>query len=457
MIIPSEQELIIAAQDSLLSFTIMTHHDYAVNWHHRLIASKLMDVMKGKIKRLIISIPPRHGKTELVSIRFPAWYLGNLPRSNIVAATYNGDFATDNSRKVRDIIGSDLYREVFAISLSKSAKAAGKFYTDKNGYYYSVGIGGGLTGRGADLLIIDDPHKDRAEAESEIKRKRVWEWFTSTAYTRLEKNAAVIVVMTRWHEDDLVGKLLAQEEKWEYLCLPAIAEETDKYRQEGEPLWPDKYNLEALDNIKSTLTQETGSAKDWASLYQQKPAPDDGNIFKADSWRFYTELPKPVLIVQSWDTAFKTKDTNDFNVCTTWAVCNDGYYLLDIWKKRAEFPEVKRILMELAEQYNPGAILVEDKASGQSVIQEMRTTRLPIIPIRPDVDKISRAVAATPLIASGRVYLPSGKGWVNDYITSLAYFPNGKHDDDVDSTTQFLNWTKTLQIKKEKSKFSLSR
>lgn len=451
----TNEEIKVFSQEFLLVFSVVTHKSYQIKWHHQLIAQKLEAVARGEIKRLIISMPPRHGKTELTTIRYPAWILGKNPDFNIISATYNQDFATDNSRKVRDLVMEPTYNSIFNVRLSKSAKAAGKWFTNEGGFYYSVGIGGGLTGRGANLLLIDDPHKDRQEAESDVKRQRVWDWYTSTAYTRLEKDAAVVIIMTRWHEDDLVGRLLKGEEDWEYICLPAISETETPQRKIGEALWPEKYNIEQLKIIRQTI-----GIRDWTSLYQQRPVPLEGNIFKIDDWEYYDNPIKPVAIFQSWDTAFKTGKQNDFSVCTTWAVTQEGYFLLHRYKDKAEFSELKNILIELANEFKPRAILIEDAASGQSIIQELKRTRLPIFPIRPDKDKISRAISVTSLIRAKKVFLPANKNWVKDFIESLAYFPNGKHDDDVDSFTQALNWIQDnfkLVDKSSKINYSLER
>jgi predicted phage terminase large subunit-like protein len=448
----SDESLIIAAQESLLAFTLLTHPNYQINWHHRRFAHGLERVAKGLCKRLAVFVPPRHGKTELCSLRFPAWCLGNSPNQNIIAGTYNSDFATENSRKVRDIVGMPVYKTIFNASLSKSAKAAGKWFTDKGGYYYSTGIGGGLTGRGANILIIDDPHKDRAAAESEIKRKKVWEWFTSTAYTRLEKNGAIILVMTRWHEDDLAGKLLSQSSEWEVISLSALAERDEEFRNVGEPLWPEKFDKNVLET-----TRELIGLQDWASLYQQRPVPLEGNIFKLEKWEYYETLPQALLVFQSWDTAFKTGTENDFSVCTTWAICRDGYYLIDRWKRKGDYPTVKNAVMSLYDEFKPSAVLIEDAASGQSIVQDLQKTRLPVHAIRADRDKVSRALAVTGLIAAGKVFLPSGKEWMRDFLDVLSFFPNGKHDDDVDSLTQALNWAKNVNIQTKKTNFSLGR
>lgn len=426
----------IAARKSLIAFARLTHPNYQPSWHHKLLASKLERVAQGDCRRLIIAMPPRHGKTELASLRFAPWFLGLNPTKNIIQATYAAEFAEENGRKSRAIVASNIYEQIFSVKLARDSKAVSRWQTDKGGSYYAVGVGGPLTGRGANVLLIDDPHKNRQEAESSVMRERVWDWFASTAYTRLEDNGAVIVIMTRWHEDDLVGRLLRGDEVWEIVSMPAIAEADDEYRVIGEPLWEEKYNREALANIRNTI-----GSREWTSLYQQRPAAAEGEIFKREWWKYYPEFPYQFnYILQSWDTAFKTGAENDYSVCTTWGVIDSGYYLIDCWKKRVEFPELKRTVLQLADQYRPNSIVIEDKASGQSLIQELqRETRLPIKPIKVDRDKVARAYAVTPTIESGNVYLPASKPWVRDFIDVLAAFPNGVFDDDVDSTTQALS------------------
>jgi predicted phage terminase large subunit-like protein len=251
---------------------------------------------------------------------------------------------------------------------------------------------------------------------------------------------AIIIIQTRWHQDDLAGWLLREHanENWDVLCLPAIAEQDEGFRKAGEPLWPERFPLPELEKIR----MQTGG-RAWASLYQQRPAAADGVIFKRDWWQFYSQplSVAPNQIVQSWDTAFKKGEENDFSVCTTWSVASDGYYLLHLWRERVEFPELKRVVSSLAEQWKPNAILVEDKASGQSLIQELKlSTALPLIPVKVDSDKQTRAQAVTPLIEAGKVFLPESAPWRSDYIEEMACFPNGVHDDVVDATTQALNY-----------------
>ena len=260
------------------------------------------------------------------------------------------------------------------------------------------------------------------------------------AYTRLAPNGAIVLIQTRWHEDDLAGRLLANTfgDDWEVLSLPAIAEHDESFRREGEALWPERFGLAELRKIQSAV-----GGRAWASLYQQRPAAAEGAIFRRDWWQFYRPPLTVALnrVVQSWDTAFKKGTENDFSVCATWGVAESGYYLLHLWRGRVEFPELKRVLASLAEQWNPNAILVEDRASGQSLIQELKNSlRFPIIPVSVDSDKQTRAQAVTPLIEAGKIFLPESAPWVGDFVEEMACFPNGFHDDIVDATTQALNY-----------------
>jgi predicted phage terminase large subunit-like protein len=423
-----------AARDSLLAFAVLTHPNYEAGWHHRKLAEYLEAIERREINRLVISMPPRHGKTELASIRFAPWYLGRNPTHNVIQATYSGEFAEDNGRKTRALVATPEYKAFFGFGLDQSSKAVSRWQTERGGTYFAVGVGGPLTGRGGNVLLIDDPHKNRQEAESATYRQRAWDWFASTAYTRLEKNGIAIIIMTRWHEDDLVGRVLNGSEHWDQLVLPAIAETDEPCRTEGEALWPEKFNTTALAQIRETV-----GSREWASLYQQRPAAAEGNVFQRDWFRFYNEAPVFKRVVQSWDTAFKAGQDNDRSACTTWGVADDGYYLLDCWAERVEFPELKRQVVMLAAKWAPSDILVEDKASGQSLLQELkRDTRLPLLAVKVDRDKLARAYAVTPLFESGRVRVPSSAPWIADYIDEMASFPAAAHDDRVDSTTQAL-------------------
>ncbi len=406
-----------------------------------MIASYLEQVERGEIDRLMIFCPPRHGKSELVSRKFPAWYLGRNPNKQIIAASYNSDLAGDFGRDVRNLVADSVYHSIFNLSLRQDSKAADRWNTENGGCYIAAGVGSGITGRGADVGVIDDPIKDRKEAESETTRENVWNWYTSTFYTRLMPGAAIILMTTRWHEDDLAGRLLEAQkdggDQWVVVELPAIAEGRDLLgRSAGEPLWPAWYSVEGLERIKKAI-----GPYEWAALYQQKPSVAGGNIFKREWWQYYREPGKYDFTLQSWDTAFKTGEENDYSVCTTWGLSRNMIDVIDRFKARLEMPELKRIAATLGFRHRPNAILIEDKASGQSLIQELRKeTDLPIIPVKTDRDKISRAHAVTPMIEGGRVRLPEWASWVEDYINEMSAFPKGSFDDSVDSTTQALNY-----------------
>ena len=281
------------ARSGLIAFSAYTNPTYIAAPHHELIAAKLEAVERGEIKRLMITMPPRHGKSELASRRFPAWFIGRNPGKQIIAASYNSDLASDFGREVRNIVASPEYGALFDCTLAIDSKAANRWHTDKGGMYVAAGVGTAITGRGADILLIDDPFKDRQEADSEITRQRVWDWYTSTAYTRLMPGGAVVVINTRWHDDDLSGKLLAEQDhggdKWEVLSLPAI-------QPDGTALWPEWYPLARLEQIRSVLP-----ARDWNSLYQQNPIPDDGDYFRAGWFTDYQELPPDLAIYGASD------------------------------------------------------------------------------------------------------------------------------------------------------------
>ncbi len=412
--------------------------------HLNELVEKLEAIERGELKRLIVLMPPRHGKSELISLRFPCWYLAKHPKDYIVQAGYAESIALTHSRKARDIFISPALSKLFPSiryrpetpgqeAIIPERQAAHEWGTKQGGSYYAVGIGGGLTGRGFNVGIIDDPVKDAEEAESETYRERGWNWYTMVFRTRAEPDAAIIVVMTRWHQDDLVGRLLKQAkenpgaDQWEVLHFPAI--------KDGKALWPDRYPLPALEKLRSS------DARNFESLYQGNPTIAEGQIIKREWWQYYRERPQFQRVIQSWDTAFKDKTKNDYSVCTVWGEALNGYYLLDIWRGKVEFPELKRIAIALYERDTPNAVLVEDAASGQSLIQELqRNTRIPVLPVKVDKNKVARANAATPLIAAGKVFLPEFAPWLFDYIEELSAFPNGEYDDQVDSTTQGLNY-----------------
>ena len=433
------------ARRGLLEFCCYTWADYLCPPHIIALADNLEAIERGDIKRLMVSMPPRHGKSNLISLRFPCWYLGKHPQDSVVQAGYAESIALTHSRQARDIFVSAEMRRLFPNVhyrperagqeiIIPQRQAAHEWGTVQGGSYYAVGIGGGLTGRGFDVGIIDDPIKDSEEAMSETVRDKVWEWYRTVFRTRAQPDAAIIIVMTRWHHNDLVGRLLRQQEsdpgsdKWHVLHLRAI--------EDGQALWPERYSLDTLNGIRNTI-----GSRAFASLYQGEPEVAEGNIIKREWWHYYAQAPAFDRIIHSWDTAFKTGQDSDYSVCTVWGEAQNGYYLLDLWRGKVEFPELKRIAIALNDRDRPSAVLVEDAASGQSMIQELRRdTRLPVLPVKVDREKSVRLTATTPLIEAGKVLLPERAAWLHDYVDEMSAFPAGEHDDQVDSTSQALAW-----------------
>lgn len=404
------------------------------NWKFRhlvYLRDQLDRLTRGEINKLMIFMPPRHGKSEQITIRYPAWFLERFPERKVIIGAYNQTLSNKFSRKTRKISAQRM-------ALSAERTAVEDWETEEGGGLRAVGVGGGITGQGGDIIIIDDPVKSREEANSPAYREKVWDWYTDDLYTRLEPGGALILIMTRWHVDDLAGRILKSEdgENWTVVCLPAFAEVNDPLgRKEGTALCPERFDEEKLKKIKLVM------GASFEALYQQRPVAAEGAIFKREWWGYYKALPVMKRIIQSWDTAFKKGAANDYSVCTTWGEGDIGYYLLDRWKEKVEFPELKRTVRMQGDKWKPSVILVEDKASGQSLIQEIRReTPLPILAIKVDVDKETRAHAVTPVCEAGRVYLPEGIPWGQDYVDTMASFPYGDHDDDVDSTTQALNY-----------------
>jgi predicted phage terminase large subunit-like protein len=407
-------------------------------WHIRQIAAALEDVEAGRCKRLMIFAPPRHGKSLLTSQAFPAWYLGRKPDSSVIFASYSQDLASDFGRRVRNLVSSEEHVAAFPASvISRDSSSVQRFDTTLHGAYRAVGRGGPLTGRGAHVLLIDDPLKDHEEADSETVRASLHEWYGDVAYTRLAPGGAIVIINTRWHEDDLSGYLLANhaDENWRVLSFPAIAEEDDENRKEGEPLWPGRFPLEALDAIRKVTRR-------WPALYQQRPSAVEGETFKRSWWRYYARAPERFQrVIQSWDTAFKKSTKADYSVCSTWGETATEIFLLHVWRERVEFPALLEAAKDLGTQWKPHVVLVEDKASGQSLVQVLReATRLPVIPVPVDTDKQTRASAATPTVQAGRVLLPVEAGWLTAFLDELSAFPNAAHDDQVDTVTMALEY-----------------
>ncbi len=440
----TEREVMALAAGDLGCYIAALFPAFDLAAHVKMILTKLEAIERAEARRLMLFLPPRHGKSLLASQFFPAWYLGRHPERSIITASYGEELSLDWGRRVRNLLADPLHRAIFAdCRLSEDSSAVHRFSTTRGGNYYAVGRGGPITGRGADLLIVDDPIKDVEESGSEIVRRALHSWFSAVCYTRLQPGGALVLIQTRWHESDLAGWLLREhaDERWEVISLPAIAEQDETFRREGEALWPERFPLSTLEQIKSAI----GGAA-WASLYQQRPSAAEGAIFKREWWQFFQPplAQKVARTVQSWDTAFKAREENDYSVCSTWAATDNGYHLLHLWRGRVEFPELKRMVGVLADEWKPNVVLIEDSASGQSLIQELKAaTRLPVLPVKVDRDKVARAQAVTPLIEAGKVFLPSGAAWLNDYIDELATFPHGAHDDQVDSTTLALNDLRT--------------
>jgi predicted phage terminase large subunit-like protein len=416
--------------------------EFVVPPHVALLNRALVRLSQRQSRRVVVSLPPRHGKSSLCSHFFPAWYLATHPDESVLLASYEAEFAASWGRKARDTM-QEWGEQLFGLKVNMDTSAANRWtISGHRGGMFTAGVGGPLTGRGADVLIIDDPIKNPEEGNSLTLREKMWDWYTSTAYTRLEPNGVVILIMTRWHQDDLVGRILESNrtggEEWDVIELPAICEDTDDPlgRKIGDPLWPERYPVQVLDRIRETL-----GAYWWGSLYQQRPSPIGGALLKAQWWESFDlneaiekGRSKFTSIIQSWDTAFSKNTTSDFSACVTMAEGPDGYYVLDVWRERVEFPELLRMAKILFEKWSPEKVLVEDMASGKSLIQALeRDTLLPVVKVQPDKDKVSRTHSITGVVESGRVKLPESAPWLVSFLDECGQFPQGAHDDMVDA------------------------
>lgn len=410
--------------------------------HLLFLNRKLVDVAAGRIKRLMVSMPPRHGKSELVSRYFPAWFIGAFPDKRIILVSYEADFAATWGRKARDLL-EEHGPSLFGIRVSGKSSAANRWDIEGHeGGMVTAGVNGPITGKGADIGIIDDPVKNDQEAMSVTYQERTYEWYKSTFRTRIQRDGAIILIMTRWHENDLAGKLLAAQEeegeKWEVVSLPAIAEDDDPLGREiGQPLCPGLFNKDALESIKKAV----GSYW-WASLYQQRPSPAEGGIFKRNWWQYYRRVPDRFdEIIQSWDMTFKDTKSADFVVGQVWGRKGADKYLLDQVRDRMDFPATIQAVRTLSAKWPQArAKLVEDKANGPAVIATLKREISGLIPVEPQGSKESRAWAVSPDIEAGNVYLPDPgiAPWVHDFIEECAAFPNGANDDQVDAMSQAL-------------------
>ncbi|MGE4497090.1 MAG: phage terminase large subunit [Deferribacterales bacterium] len=426
------------ARDSLISYCMLSSRDFAPGWHHRLLAGELELLEKGETDRLMVMMPPRHGKSELASVRFPAWFMGRNPKLNVIACSYSAELAESFSRRVREQTASRLFTGVFGgRGLKQGARSAARWELAEGGRYLAAGAGGSITGQGGHLIIIDDPVKNSEQASSAVYRDKLWDWYRSTLFTRLEQKGRIILVQTRWHEDDLAGRLLAEyPDEWKIIRLPAVAAEDEPFRKSGEPLWPARYGTEELARIK----QSVGS-RVWNALYMQEPAPDSGTVLKREWWRYYKVLPsEPDCWFQSWDMSFKGGEGSDYVVGQVWAVKGSCRYLADMVRERMDFSATLRAVRSLSALWpQAGAKYVEDKANGSAVLSALRKEIQGMIAVEPKGSKISRAYAVQPLLEAGNVYLPEGKAFAADLVEEAAAFPFGRHDDMVDALTQALS------------------
>ncbi len=430
-----------SAEKNFIPFVRHVWPDFISGYHHRKIAKKFEDIRDGKIKRLIVNMPPRHTKSEFASFLFPSWLVGNKPTLKIIQTTHNTELAVRFGRKMKNLIDSQVYQQVFdEVAISADSKAAGRWETNKGGEYFAAGVGSSITGRGADLLIIDDPHSEQ-DALSETAFDNAYEWYTSGPRQRLQPGGAIVIVMTRWSVKDLTGRLIdaqAKEPKadqWELIEFPAIL-------PSQKPIWPEYWDIDSLTATRASLTEQK-----WQAQWQQQPTSEEGSIIKREWWKLWEEddIPDLIHVIQSYDTAFSKKETADYSAITTWGVFshpnkgNPQIILLDAEKGRWEFTELKKRAMEKYKYWEPETVIVEAKASGLPLTDELRSSGIPVVNFTPSRgnDKHVRVNSVAPMFESGQVWCPDER-WAQDVIEECAAFPFGDHDDYVDSTTQAL-------------------
>lgn len=435
-----------ASQESFMKFVHAMWPGFVDGRHHAVMAKKFQEIAEGKCKRLIINMPPRHTKSEFASYMLPAWFLGKYPNKKIIQCSNTAELAVGFGRKVRNLVDSEQYARCFPnVHLRADSKAAGRWSTSGNGEYFAIGVGGTVTGKGADLLIIDDPHSEQeaklAATNPEIFDS-VYEWYTSGPRQRLQPGGAIVLVMTRWSKRDLTGRIIQSSidkdgnDEWEVIDFPAIL-------PSGNPLWPQFWSLEELEALRSELPPSK-----WNAQYQQQPTSEEGAIVKREWWQEWREeRPPPCeFIIQSWDTAFTKNERSDYSACVTLGVFykdedhNDPHIiLLDAFKRRMEFPELKQCAFNTYKEWEPDAFIVEAKASGAPLIFELRRMGIPVQEFTPSRgnDKIVRINSVADLFASGKVWAPPTR-WAEEVIEEMASFPNSEHDDMVDAMTQAL-------------------
>jgi predicted phage terminase large subunit-like protein len=426
------------ARESLIAYCLLSYRDFRPNWHHRKLAHELEMVEKGETDRLIVMMPPRHGKSEISSVRFPAWFMGRNPQQNIIACSYSAELAETFGRKVRDLASAKLFNNVFCSGgVRKNVRSASRWELEKGGRYVAAGAGGSITGQGGHLILIDDPVKNSEQASSPLFREKLWEWYQSTLFTRLEKAGRIVLVQTRWHEDDLAGRLLTKyPNEWRTVKFPAIAEEDEECRQKYDPLWEWKYGREELLRIKESV-----GTRVWNALYQQDPAPDSGSILKREWWQYYRVLPAQIdYWFQSWDMSFKATENSDFVVGQVWAVKGAQRFLVDMVRERLDFTQTIRSLKNITAKYPQAhAKYIEDKANGSAVLSALKQEISGLIAVEPKGSKTARAYSIQPLLEAGNVFLPETKSFTADLVEESAAFPFGRNDDAVDALTQALS------------------
>ena len=434
------------ARDGFMPFIKRVWPAFIEGRHHKIMGDAFERVARGELKRLIINMPPRHTKSEFASYLLPAWFLGRFPDKKIIQTAHTAELSVGFGRKVRNLVDSDDYKTVFPnMGLRADSKAAGRWSTSKGGEYFAIGVGGAVTGKGADLLIIDDPHSEQeGQSADPSVFDKVYEWYTSGPRQRLQPGGAIIVVMTRWHKRDLTGQIIkssvqrAGTDEWELIEFPAIM-------PSGKSLWPQFWPLEELESLRNELP-----APKWNAQYQQNPTSEEGALVKREWWKEWEQdTPPPCeFIIQSWDTAFLKTQRSDYSACTTWGVfyhpddngeTQANIILLDALKERLEFPELKKKAYEYYEYWEPDACIVEAKAAGTPLIFELRAMGILVSEYTPSRgnDKIARVNAVADLFASGNVWRPNTR-FAEEVVEEFAAFPAGEHDDLVDSSTQAL-------------------
>ena len=423
------------AKEDFMSFVKCVWPDFIEGAHHRVIAQKFNDLANKKINRLIVNMPPRHTKSEFASFLLPSWMVGRNPKLKIIQATHTGELAVRFGRKAKTLIDSEEYAKVFETRLREDSQAAGRWETAQGGEYFAAGVGGAITGRGADLLIIDDPHSEQ-DAMSLNAFDNAYEWYTSGPRQRLQPGGQIVLVMTRWSKKDLTGILLKNQkeikgDQWELVEFPALIDE--------KPVWPEYWKLGELESVKATLP-----VAKWNAQWMQKPTSEEGAIIKREWWQIWDkdELPYVEYVIQSYDTAFLKKETADYSAITTWGVfypnedSKPNLILMDSIKERYEFPELRRVALDQYNYWKPDMVIVEQKASGTPLTHELRQMDIPVMTFTPSRgnDKHVRVNTCAPLFEAGLIWAPDMK-FAEEVVEECAAFPHGDHDDLVDSMT----------------------